>query len=188
MSKTKKFVPQEELADSLKNEIKEAKYAVASATGKVPSDVTVTVKKERVPSKNARESAAKGGKVSRRPKGSKYNPTDDDYAKVEEMVSVGIDQHTIAKIMGISNATLTKYYKAHMDTARDRRTARVAGVAYEMAVSGESPSMTTFYLKTQAGWTPKQHIITEDKSFDISWSDDEDDIADANKRAEGNIH
>jgi hypothetical protein len=44
--------------------------------------------------------------------------------------------------------------------------------------------MTTFWLKTQGGWTPKQHVIHEDRNFDVSWSDNEEDIADANRRTE----
>jgi len=64
---------------------------------------------------------------------------------------------------------------------KDKRTARVAGVAYEMAVSGENPSMTTFWLKTQAGWSPKHHVIVEDRQFDIQWASNETDIADANQ-------
>lgn len=164
-------------------ELKEdAKYKAAALTGKKPSDVVVEVKKTRGEG-YGKISRGAGGKVARRPKGKMYKPTDDDYNKVEEMVIIGLDQHTISKIMGVSNATLLKYYKHTLETARDKRTANVAGVAYKMAMSGESASMTTFWLKTQGGWTPKQHIITEDRNFDISWSDDEADIADANNRA-----
>jgi len=169
--------------------IDEAKYLGAAETGKVPSDVTIEVKrvKGRPTGGLSKESQAAGGKKARRTT-QKYNPTDDDYKKVEEMVLIGLDQHTIAKIMGVSIATLIKYYKATLETAREQRTARVAGVAYEMAVSGQSPSMTTVWLKTQAGWTPKQHIVHEDKAFDISWAEDEQDFADANKRDEDSIH
>ena len=97
------------------------------------------------------------------------------------MVTIGLDQHTIAKVMGISNATLTKYYMHNLLVGKDKRTARVAGVAYEMAVSGESPSMTTFWLKTQAGWNSKHHVVVEDRQFDIQWAANETDIADANQ-------
>ena len=97
------------------------------------------------------------------------------------MVTIGLDQHTIAKVMGISNATLNKYYAHNLAVGKEKRTARVAGVAYEMAVSGESPSMTTFWLKTQAGWSPKHHVVVEDRQFDIQWANDEADIADANQ-------
>ena len=180
------YLTKEQEKEVLQEVIEDAKYAGAAATGKVPSDVVVEIKrKQGRPEGGYRKmTGAAGGKKARRPQGKKYTPTDDDYMKVEEMVSIGLDQHTIAKIMGIGTATLHKYYKTHMDTARERRTARVAGVAYEMAVSGKSPSMTTFYLKTQAGWTPKQHVVVEDKSFDIQWADESNDIADANQREE----
>jgi len=162
--------------EELKNK---AKYAVAAETGKLPSDVVIKVEKKRGRPKSEYRTA--GGKKTRGAHGKKYNPTDDDYGKVEEMVTIGLDQHTIAKIMGCSNATLSKYYKTTMEVAREKRTASVAGVAYKMAMSGESASMTTFWLKTQGG-TPKQHIVHEDRNFDISWSEDEEDIADANQR------
>jgi transposase len=154
-----------------KEVIEDVKYKVAAETGKAPSDVVVEVVR-----KQGRRTTTK------------YKPTDDDYSKVEEMVTIGLDQHTIARIMGVSIATLVKYYRHTLDTAKDKRTASVAGVAYKMAMSGESASMTTFWLKTQGGWTPKQHVIHEDRSFDISWSEDEEDIADANNRAENNVH
>lgn len=169
--------------------LKEAKYKAAAETGKAPADLTIEVKRTKgAPTGGlSKYSQAAGGKKSRRTT-KKYNPTDDDYKKVEEMVLIGLDQHTIAKIMGVSIGTLVKYYKATLETAREQRTAKVAGVAYEMAISGESPSMTTFWLKTQAGWTPKQHIVHEDKAFDISWAEDEQDLADANKRSEDSVH
>ena len=45
----KKFIPEEDIEEYTSAEVEDAKYMVASATGKKPSDVTVTVKKERVP-------------------------------------------------------------------------------------------------------------------------------------------
>jgi len=163
-----------------------ARYAASADTGKLPSDVVIQV--ERKVGRPANHLRAAKGKKARRKQGTKYSPTDDDYGKIEEMVTIGLDQHTISKIMGVSTATLTKYFKTTMEIAREKRTASVAGVAYKMAMSGESASMTTFWLKTQGGWTPKQHVIHEDRNFDISWSDDEDDIADANRREEDNLH
>ncbi len=161
----------------------EARYAVAAATGIAPADAVIKIERKIGTPSGVDTGARKAdGKQSRVTKGKKYRPIDDDYSKVEEMVCIGLDQHTIAKIMGISNRTLTKYYKHNLAVGREKRTARVAGVAYEMAISGESPSMTTFWLKTQAGWSPKHHIVVEDKTFDIQWAEDEEDIADANRR------
>jgi len=161
----------------------ELRYAVASSKGIVPADAVIKIerKKGRPTGGLSAESKKAGGKKSRIKRGQIYKPTDDDYSKVEEMVCIGLDQHTIAKIMGISNATLNKYYAHNLSVGKEKRTARVAGVAYEMAVSGESPSMTTFWLKTQAGWSPKHHVVAEDRQFDIQWASDEADIADANQ-------
>ena len=171
----------------------EARYAVASAKGIVPADAVIKIERKmgRPTGGLSQESKAAGGKKSRMKRGQKYKPTDDDYSKVEEMVTIGLDQHTIAKVMGISNATLTKYFAHNLLVGKEKRTARVAGVAYEMAVSGESPSMTTFWLKTQAGWSPKHHVVVEDRQFDIQWAQDEKDIADANqflKDADSKVH
>jgi len=161
----------------------EARYAVASAKGIVPADAVIKIERKlgRPTGGLSKESKAAGGKKSRIKRGQTYRPTNDDYSKVEEMVTIGLDQHTIAKVMGISNATLTKYFAHNLLVGKEKRTARVAGVAYEMAVSGESPSMTTFWLKTQAGWSPKHTVVVEDRTFDIKWAQDAADIADANQ-------
>ena len=174
---------EEELKQLEKELEEELRYAVASAKGIVPADAVIKLERKRGrPSGGlSAESKAAGGKKSRIKRGQTYKPTNDDYSKVEEMVTIGLDQHTIAKIMGISNATLNKYYSHNLLVGREKRTARVAGVAHEMAVSGESPSMTTFWLKTQAGWSPKHTVVVEDRTFDIKWSDKEADIADANQ-------
>ena len=174
---------EDEIREIEKELEEELRYAVASSKGIVPADAVLKIERKRGRPTGglSAESKKAGGKKSRIKRGQTYKPTDDDYSKVEEMVCIGLDQHTIAKIMGISNATLTKYYSHNLTVGKEKRTARVAGVAYEMAVSGESPSMTTFWRKTQAGWSPKHHVVVEDRNFDIQWATDEADIADANK-------
>jgi len=174
---------EEEIKEIEKELEEELRYAVASAKGIVPADAVIKIERKlgRPTGGLSQESKAAGGKKSRIKRGQTYKPTSDDYSKVEEMVTIGLDQHTIAKVMGISNATLTKYFSHNLLVGKDKRTARVAGVAYEMAVSGENPSMTTFWLKTQAGWSPKHHVVVEDRQFDIQWAANETDIADANQ-------
>jgi len=184
---------EEEIREIEKELEEELRYAVASAKGIVPADAVIKIERKmgRPTGGLSQQSKAAGGKKSRIKRGQTYKPTDDDYSKVEEMVTIGLDQHTISKVMGISNATLTKYFAHNLLVGKEKRTARVAGVAYEMAVSGESPSMTTFWLKTQAGWSPKHHVVVEDKTFDIKWATDAADIADANqflKDKEDKVH
>ena len=174
---------EDEIREIEKELEEELRYAVASSKGIVPADAVIKLERKmgRPTGGLSAESKKAGGKKSRIKRGQTYKPTDDDYSKVEEMVTIGLDQHTIAKVMGISNATLTKYFMHNLLVGKEKRTARVAGVAYEMAVSGENPSMTTFWLKTQAGWSPKHTVVVEDRQFDIQWAKDEADIADANQ-------
>jgi len=174
---------EDEIREIEKELEEELRYAVASSKGIVPADAVIKLERKmgRPTGGLSAESKKAGGKKSRIKRGQTYKPTDDDYSKVEEMVTIGLDQHTISKVMGISNATLTKYFAHNLLVGKEKRTARVAGVAYEMAVSGESPSMTTFWLKTQAGWSPKHTVVVEDRQFDIQWAKDEADIADANQ-------
>ena len=131
---------EQELKQLEKELEEELRYAVASAKGIIPADAVIKLerKKGRPTGGLSAISKAAGGKKSRIKRGQTYKPTDDDYSKVEEMVCIGLDQHTIAKIMGISNATLTKYYSHNLLVGKEKRTARVAGVAYEMAVSGNN--------------------------------------------------
>ena len=174
---------EEEIRQIEKELEEELRYAVASAKGIIPADAVIKIERKRGRPTGGLSASSKaaGGKKSRIKRGQTYKPTNDDYSKVEEMVCIGLDQHTISKIMGVSNATLTKYFSHNLLVGRQKRTARVAGVAYEMAISGQSPSMTTFWLKTQAGWSPKHHVIIEDRTFDIKWAADAADIADANQ-------
>ena len=147
---------EDEIREIEKELEEELRYAVASAKGIVPADAVIRLERKlgRPTGGLSAESKAAGGKKSRIKRGQTYKPTDDDYSK---------------------------YYMHNLLVGKDKRTARVAGVAYEMAVSGESPSMTTFWLKTQAGWNSKHHVVVEDRQFDIQWAANETDIADANQ-------
>ena len=70
------------------------------------------------------------------------------------MTAFGIPQAVVARHLGVSagwlsgNAEMRELLAGGKDLARGR----VIGTAYRMAVSGESPAMTIFYLKTQCGW------------------------------------
>lgn len=70
------------------------------------------------------------------------------------MTAFGIPQGIVARHLGVSagwlsgNAEMRELLAGAKDLARGR----VIGTAYRMAVSGESPAMTIFYLKTQCGW------------------------------------
>lgn len=86
------------------------------------------------------------------PTGTNHIVTTQSTETVQRLARLGINQHLIAKYMGMSKTTLQRHYKDIMSIVRVDNIAQVANVAFEMAVSGKNPSMTMFYLKTQAEW------------------------------------
>jgi len=83
--------------------------------------------------------------------GKLYKPKEDDRKKVQAMVSFGITLENIAKIMEVTQKTLTKHFKNEIDTAHDRAVSAVAGKLYQKAMSGDNTCMI-FYLKTRGKW------------------------------------
>jgi hypothetical protein len=68
------------------------------------------------------------------------------------MASYGVPQEDIGRVVGCSHVTLRKYYANELATAAIMANAKVAEMAYSMAVSGQNPAATFFWLKTRAGW------------------------------------
>lgn len=87
-----------------------------------------------------------------------YEPNDKDRATVKAMASYGIPQEDIGRVLGISHVTLRKYYEPELDTAAIQANAKVAETCYAMAVSGQHPAATFFWLKTRAGWREVERI------------------------------
>jgi len=77
---------------------------------------------------------------------------------------VGTPQPTLAKILGMSTETLTKYYREELDTAKAQANASIAGRLYKKAMDGDTTAMI-FWLKTQAKWRETIDISNEDGSL-----------------------
>lgn len=87
-----------------------------------------------------------------------YKPTDKDRATVKAMASYGISQEDIGNVIGVSHTTLRKYFESEIATAAIQANAKVAETCYAMAVSGQHPAATFFWLKTRAGWREVERI------------------------------
>jgi hypothetical protein len=82
---------------------------------------------------------------------------------VVSCVLAGIPQDQICSALDISKPTLRKHFGGELEHAYDKAKAKVTQTAFSMAVSGKNPSMTMFWLKTQAGWSSKQQVdVTSD--------------------------
>jgi len=89
-------------------------------------------------------------KVGRPP----YLVTADTRKKVFDLSIVGTRYEDIALVLGISDDTLTKYYKSELEKGRIEANAAVAGTLFEKAKQGDTSSMI-FWLKTRAQWSEK---------------------------------
>jgi hypothetical protein len=103
-----------------------------------------------------------------RPK--KLSFTKEDLDEIEHMAGIGLNLEQIAAIYGRSHRTFQKYFKempelhAAIERGRANTNKKVTNVAYQMAISGQHPSMTMFWLKCRARW--KETVTTEHKLSD----------------------
>lgn len=67
----------------------------------------------------------------------------------------------IAQVLGIAPRTLRKHYAVELENGREIALAAVVNVAYKLAVSGNCPAATFFYLKTQGGWRETDRVEHE---------------------------
>jgi hypothetical protein len=83
----------------------------------------------------------------------KLKPTEEQRKQVKAMIAVGIKQEDVARMLGIKSAkTLRKYFRKELDQAAISANVSVGHALYKMAVSGEYPAATIFWLKSQAHW------------------------------------
>ena len=97
--------------------------------------------------------------------------------KIIELAGLGFSVRSIAAYLGMSKATFDRRVaeneelKLALDQGRARAYEVVASKAFEMAASGESPSMTQFWLKSREGWSDKMSDESEsDNRIIINYS------------------
>ena len=93
-----------------------------------------------------------------------FCPTDEQRRTVEAMVSFGIPQADLARVIGIDPDTLRKHFREEIDTGAARANARVAQYLFEHATGqrGDGSASVTaaiFWAKTRLRW--KETIINE---------------------------
>jgi hypothetical protein len=71
------------------------------------------------------------------------------------MAATGFTQEQIATCLGtagIDPKTMREHFAVELATAANKANAAVANRAYQMAVAGNPPAATFFWLKCRAGW------------------------------------
>lgn len=89
---------------------------------------------------------------------------EEELKSLRVMSEHGLNQRSMAAILGISRTTLQRMMK-HRPAVREaveygkaRGVAKVANKAFELALSGKNPAFTAFWLKVNAGWRETTHI------------------------------
>ncbi len=96
----------------------------------------------------------------RRPGRPEHVPTDKDRTQVKIMAIVGTEHPLIARVIGVAEATLRKYYREELDTSLVRANSAVAANLHRIA-TGNGPAASSaaqFWLARRAGWVPKQEV------------------------------
>lgn len=82
----------------------------------------------------------------------RHVPTDELRGIVAALKAAGGSHEGIARSININRSTLEKYYQKELTNSGEVANLRVAGTAYRLAVSGDCPAATFFWLKTRAKW------------------------------------
>lgn len=78
-----------------------------------------------------------------------HEPTEVTRAQVSSLVAFGIPQNHIARMIGISDDTLRKYYDDELELGLSDANQKVANVLYSKAVDERDLSACIFWLKTR---------------------------------------
>lgn len=99
-----------------------------------------------------------------------HQPTEKDKKQVAIMAGIGLTHGQIAKVIGISDETLRKYYSHELETSESLMNAQVAQNLFSIATSKAPGSVPAaiFWMKTRAGWreTIKADVEVKNVSSD----------------------
>lgn len=80
-----------------------------------------------------------------------FDPGYAQATQVEQMIALGASTSDVAAILRIEQKLLEKYYAYEIETAQGRINQRVAKIALQSALSGDT-DMVKFWLSRRAGW------------------------------------
>ena len=86
-----------------------------------------------------------------------HEPSPEQRQIVQLHATLGTDQATIARIIGIDPKTLRLHYRDELDLAMAKANATIGGALFNKAKGGDTAAMI-FWMKTRAGWREKQEI------------------------------
>lgn len=82
--------------------------------------------------------------------------------QIQVMSACGLSPRAIAKELGISEATLIQEYREDLDHGLEIANAKVAKVFFDLATSGEHPTLTSKWMELRAGWSTSSNLTLKD--------------------------
>ena len=86
-----------------------------------------------------------------------HKPTEKTRTEVAALAGFGVKHDDIADYLGISDRTLTRYYRQELKTGSIRANAAIARTLFNAAKDG-NVTACIFWLKTRAGWRETQNV------------------------------
>ncbi len=90
--------------------------------------------------------------------------TKKDREKVKKLAGYGLRDEDIANIFDLAESTIKHHFKNELAKGRSNAFDKVAKTAFNMAKSGECPTMTIFWLKTRGHGQFKETQFTKDET------------------------
>jgi hypothetical protein len=83
-----------------------------------------------------------------------HEPNEKMRQQVKILAGVGVAHSDIGKVVGLSEPTLRRHYRAELQTGAIEANSKVAAALYNMATSQTRPNVAAaiFWLKVRAGW------------------------------------
>lgn len=86
-----------------------------------------------------------------------FKLTEQHRITAEELAACGASQPQIARCLGITVPTLTKYFADELANGLERAVSCVAQGVLKRALNGDNAA-SFFFLKCRGGWSERQHV------------------------------
>lgn len=82
--------------------------------------------------------------------------------QVQVMSACGLSPRAIAKELGLSEQELVQSYKDDLDHGLEIANAKVAKVFFDLATSGDHPTLTSKWMELRGGWSSSSNVTLKD--------------------------
>jgi hypothetical protein len=113
-----------------------------------------------------------------------HEPTAATRKQVEAMIAYGVPEADVARVVGIHDSTLRKYYRTEIDTAHAKANARVAEALFQQAMKGNVTAQI-FWLKTRARWREDSQAPVQPVTYIVRSTDDQGSVHEDRARRHG---